>query len=116
MGPKSVLLRRLLGGSSAPVNLTSCSKWLSSSGSLAAAKESLTVRDALNQALDEEIQRDERVFLMGEEVAQYDGAYKVRQITDTFLCIKLIVLMLGMLTKNHTNSVGLSGPLEEIWR
>ena len=30
------------------------------------------------QAMDEEIKRDERVFLMGEEVAQYDGAYKVR--------------------------------------
>ncbi|XP_059138735.1 pyruvate dehydrogenase E1 component subunit beta, mitochondrial-like [Physella acuta] len=37
----------------------------------------LTVRDALNAALDEEIARDEKVFLMGEEVAQYDGAYKV---------------------------------------
>ena len=34
-------------------------------------------RDALNAAIDEEIERDERVFLMGEEVAQYDGAYKV---------------------------------------
>ena len=37
----------------------------------------LTIRDALNMALDEEIERDERVFLLGEEVAQYDGAYKV---------------------------------------
>ena len=37
----------------------------------------LTVRDALNQAMDEEMERDEKVFLMGEEVAQYDGAYKV---------------------------------------
>lgn len=37
----------------------------------------MTVRDALNQALDEEIKRDDRVFLLGEEVAQYDGAYKV---------------------------------------
>ncbi|KAG8550277.1 hypothetical protein GDO81_026943 [Engystomops pustulosus] len=37
----------------------------------------VTVRDAINQALDEEIERDERVFLLGEEVAQYDGAYKV---------------------------------------
>ncbi|KAM4654539.1 pyruvate dehydrogenase E1 component subunit beta, mitochondrial isoform 2-T2 [Amazona ochrocephala] len=36
----------------------------------------VTVRDALNQALDEELERDERVFLLGEEVAQYDGAYK----------------------------------------
>ena len=38
----------------------------------------LTVRDALNQALDEELARDDRVFVMGEEVAQYDGAYKGR--------------------------------------
>ncbi|KAK2713533.1 pyruvate dehydrogenase E1 component subunit beta, mitochondrial-like [Artemia franciscana] len=37
----------------------------------------LNVRDALNSAMDEEMERDERVFLMGEEVAQYDGAYKV---------------------------------------
>jgi pyruvate dehydrogenase E1 component beta subunit len=37
----------------------------------------LTYRDALNQALREEMQRDDRVFLMGEEVAEYDGAYKV---------------------------------------
>ncbi|XP_062522308.1 pyruvate dehydrogenase E1 component subunit beta, mitochondrial-like isoform X2 [Corticium candelabrum] len=37
----------------------------------------MTVRDAINTAMDEEIERDERVFLMGEEVAQYDGAYKV---------------------------------------
>lgn len=36
-----------------------------------------TVRDALNTALDEELERDERVFVLGEEVAQYDGAYKV---------------------------------------
>ncbi|KAF7496090.1 Pyruvate dehydrogenase E1 component subunit beta [Sarcoptes scabiei] len=37
----------------------------------------LTVRDALNSALDEELERDESVFILGEEVAQYDGAYKV---------------------------------------
>ena len=37
----------------------------------------LTYRDALNQALREEIARDPDVFLMGEEVAEYDGAYKV---------------------------------------
>ncbi|KAH9489087.1 hypothetical protein Btru_057735 [Bulinus truncatus] len=36
-----------------------------------------TVRDALNAAISEEIERDERVFLLGEEVAQFDGAYKV---------------------------------------
>jgi pyruvate dehydrogenase E1 component beta subunit len=37
----------------------------------------LTIREALNQAIREEIIRDERVFIMGEEVAAYDGAYKV---------------------------------------
>ncbi|XP_020651133.3 pyruvate dehydrogenase E1 component subunit beta, mitochondrial [Pogona vitticeps] len=44
--------------------------------SLPAAAQ-VTVRDALNQALDEELERDEKVFLLGEEVAQYDGAYKI---------------------------------------
>jgi pyruvate dehydrogenase E1 component beta subunit len=37
----------------------------------------LTYRDALNAALREEMTRDDDVFLMGEEVAEYDGAYKV---------------------------------------
>src|SRR5215217_5944225 len=36
-------------------------------------------RQALREALSEEMRRDERVFLMGEEVAQYNGAYKVSQ-------------------------------------
>lgn len=35
------------------------------------------IREALRQALDEEMQRDSRVFIMGEEVAEYNGAYKV---------------------------------------
>lgn len=37
----------------------------------------IAYREALRQALDEEMQRDERVLLMGEEVAEYNGAYKV---------------------------------------
>jgi pyruvate dehydrogenase E1 component beta subunit len=37
----------------------------------------ITMREALNQALREEMHRDENVFLMGEEVAAYQGAYKV---------------------------------------
>jgi pyruvate dehydrogenase E1 component beta subunit len=37
----------------------------------------MTYRDALNAALREELERDPDVFLMGEEVAEYDGAYKV---------------------------------------
>jgi pyruvate dehydrogenase E1 component beta subunit len=37
----------------------------------------ITLRDALNEAMSEEMRRDENVFLMGEEVAEYNGAYKV---------------------------------------
>ena len=37
----------------------------------------ITIREALNQAMREEMRRDENVFLMGEEVAAYQGAYKV---------------------------------------
>lgn len=39
----------------------------------------LQFREAINRALSEEMRRDERVFIMGEEVAEYDGAYKVTQ-------------------------------------
>ena len=39
----------------------------------------LQIREALRRAMNEEMRRDERVFLMGEEVAYYDGAYKVSQ-------------------------------------
>lgn len=38
----------------------------------------MTCRDALNQAMDEEMTRDKNVFILGEEVGQYNGAYKVR--------------------------------------
>ena len=38
-----------------------------------------TVRDALRDAMAEEMRRDDRVFIMGEEVAEYQGAYKVTQ-------------------------------------
>lgn len=53
----------------------------------------MTVREALNSAIDQELDRDDRVFVIGEEVAEYDGAYKVtkglhakygdRRIVDT---------------------------------
>ena len=38
----------------------------------------MTVREALNAAMEEEMLRDETVFILGEEVARYNGAYKVR--------------------------------------
>lgn len=44
-----------------------------------------TIRDALRDAMAEEMRRDDRVFLMGEEVAQYQGAYKVsRELLQEF--------------------------------
>ena len=39
----------------------------------------IAFREALREAISEEMRRDERVFLMGEEVAEYNGAYKVSQ-------------------------------------
>lgn len=39
----------------------------------------IAFREALREALNEEMRRDERVFLLGEEVAEYNGAYKVSQ-------------------------------------
>jgi pyruvate dehydrogenase E1 component beta subunit len=45
----------------------------------------LTVREALRDAMAEEMRKDDKVFLMGEEVAQYQGAYKVSQgLLDEF--------------------------------
>jgi pyruvate dehydrogenase E1 component beta subunit len=46
---------------------------------VAAAKQ-MTVRDALNSALDEEMTRDDRVFIIGEEVAQYGQEGAVEEI------------------------------------
>merc|ERR1712209_208438 len=75
MGRGFVLLKFL--GRNSPIN-NQChvqTKLLSTSAALKVKQ--LTVRDALNQALDEELARDDKVFILGEEVAQYDGAYKV---------------------------------------
>ena len=43
----------------------------------------MTVRDALNVAMEEEMIRDEKVFILGEEVARYNGAYKVISFLTT---------------------------------
>merc|ERR1719462_527411 len=67
-----LILRSFLGRNGA---LKSQSRDLSTTASVSVKQ--LTVRDALNSAIDEELERDDRVFVMGEEVAQYDGAYKV---------------------------------------
>jgi pyruvate dehydrogenase E1 component beta subunit len=48
-------------------------------------------RDALREAMNEEMRRDDRVFLMGEEVAEYNGAYKVSQgMLDEFGADRII--------------------------
>ena len=55
------------------------------------AVKSLTVREALRDAMAEEMRRDDRVFVMGEEVAQYQGAYKVTQgLLDEFGAKRII--------------------------
>jgi pyruvate dehydrogenase E1 component beta subunit len=49
------------------------------------AMANMTVREALRDAMAEEMRRDDRVFVMGEEVAEYQGAYKVTQgLLDEF--------------------------------
>ncbi|CAF1699547.1 hypothetical protein HID58_051646 [Brassica napus] len=50
---------------------------LVSARSYAAGSKEMTVRDALNSAIDEEMSADPKVFVMGEEVGQYQGAYKI---------------------------------------
>ncbi|WP_294929682.1 pyruvate dehydrogenase complex E1 component subunit beta [uncultured Paracoccus sp.] len=49
------------------------------------AMKTMTVREALREAMSEEMERDETVFLMGEEVGEYQGAYKISQgLLDKF--------------------------------
>jgi len=51
----------------------------------------ITYREALNQALAEEMERDENVFLMGEEVGLYNGAYKVSKgLLDRFGELRIV--------------------------
>ena len=66
---------------SAPVPQTLAS----AATSVIGASTSLTVRESLRDAMAEEMRRDDRVFVMGEEVAEYQGAYKVTQgLLDEF--------------------------------
>jgi len=47
--------------------------------------QEMTVREALNSAMEEEMHRDSKVFLLGEEIARYNGAYKVTKgLLDKF--------------------------------
>jgi len=81
----SFLLRRAFSISRVtPLRRTSClplahgnSLFLRKYAAPATEEKEVTVRDALNSALDEELARDEKVFIIGEEVAMYNGAYKI---------------------------------------
>lgn len=57
----------------------------------------VTVRDALNQAMDEELERDDKVFLLGEEVAQYDGAYKVSELSKRLIFNEVLTTFIMVL-------------------
>lgn len=65
---------------SAPIPTMSDPKPIESSSVTANGNmQSVTLREALRDAMAEEMRRDDRVFVMGEEVAEYQGAYKVTQ-------------------------------------
>jgi len=71
---------------SAPIPTMSDPKPIESSSANANGNmQSVTLREALRDAMAEEMRRDDRVFVMGEEVAEYQGAYKVTQgLLDEF--------------------------------
>ncbi|KAH7570547.1 hypothetical protein ACOSP7_018781 [Xanthoceras sorbifolium] len=69
-----ILRQKVVAGGSPLVRIRPVVSALRSYSS--AAKE-MMVRDALNSALDEEMSADPKVFLMGEEVGEYQGAYKI---------------------------------------
>lgn len=66
------MLRRVLSSSASAARRVASAR-----RSMATVANEMTVRDALNSAMDEEMESDEKVFLIGEEVARYNGAYKV---------------------------------------
>ena len=69
----------------------------------------ITFRDALRQAIDEEMARDERVFLLGEEVAEYHGAYKVsRGLLDKYGAKRVIDTPI---TENGFTGVGIGAAM-----
>ncbi|PWN24178.1 thiamine diphosphate-binding protein [Microstroma glucosiphilum] len=68
--------------SSGRLSLPSSSRLASSDSS---QPKEMTVRDALNSAMEEEMLRDDNVFVLGEEVARYNGAYKITKgLLDKF--------------------------------
>jgi pyruvate dehydrogenase E1 component beta subunit len=69
----------------------------------------ITYRDALREAIDEEMSRDESVFLIGEEVAEYHGAYKVsRGLLDKYGAKRVIDTPI---TENSFTGVGIGAAM-----
>lgn len=65
-------------------SIPTLSRWRRSYATPSGTKE-MTVREALNEAMAEEMEKNEKVFVLGEEVAQYNGAYKVTKgLLDRF--------------------------------
>jgi pyruvate dehydrogenase E1 component beta subunit len=85
--PKPVVSRPVeTSAQSAPVSTMSDPKPIETSSVTANGNmQTVTLREALRDAMAEEMRRDDRVFVMGEEVAEYQGAYKVTQgLLDEF--------------------------------
>ena len=69
----------------------------------------ITFRDALREAIDEEMARDDKVFLLGEEVAEYHGAYKVsRGLLDKYGAKRVIDTPI---TENGFTGVGIGAAM-----
>jgi hypothetical protein len=62
----------------------------------------MTVREALNQAMEEEMNRDDGVFILGEEVARYNGAYKVCSVYPLFLPSSLFLFLYLLLSPSFS--------------
>ncbi|WP_397592369.1 pyruvate dehydrogenase complex E1 component subunit beta [Sphingorhabdus sp.] len=68
-----------------PANASNPKPAESSAATANGEMQTVTLREALRDAMAEEMRRDDRVFVMGEEVAEYQGAYKVTQgLLDEF--------------------------------
>jgi pyruvate dehydrogenase E1 component beta subunit len=83
VAPENVALENAAPESAAPATVSAPA--ITEAAEIGGASTMLTVRESLRDAMAEEMRRDERVFVMGEEVAEYQGAYKVTQgLLDEF--------------------------------
>ena len=83
VAPENVAPENAAPESAAPATVSAPA--ITEAAEIGGASTMLTVRESLRDAMAEEMRRDERVFVMGEEVAEYQGAYKVTQgLLDEF--------------------------------